>query len=50
MRKYGNEDNAKFGGLVKELGFLFVTHFTNLLSDELAQPWCAANPIAELRP
>ena len=24
-RKYENEDNAKLGGLVKELGFLFVT-------------------------
>ena len=25
MRKYENEGNAKLGGLVKELGFLFVT-------------------------
>ena len=25
MRKYENEGNAKYGGLVKELGFLFVT-------------------------
>jgi len=49
-RKYENEGNAKLGGLVKELGFLFVTQFTSLLSDELAQPWCAATPIAALRP
>ena len=25
MRKYKNEGSAKYGGLVKELGFLFVT-------------------------
>ncbi len=25
MRKYENEGNAKLGGLVKKLGFLFVT-------------------------
>jgi len=25
MRKYENRGNAKFGGLMKELGFLFVT-------------------------
>lgn len=25
MRKYENEDNAKLGGLVKELGFQIVT-------------------------
>ena len=48
---------ANWGGLVKELGFLFVTlklfrgrGTTSLLSDELAQPWCAATPIAALRP
>ena len=34
---------ANWGGLVKELGFLFVT---SLLSAEFAQPWCAATPIA----
>jgi hypothetical protein len=49
-RKYENEGSAKYGGLVKELGFLFVTQFTSLLSDELAQPWCAATPIAALGP
>ena len=27
MRMYENEGNAKFGGLVRELGFLFVTRF-----------------------
>ena len=37
---------ANWGGLVKKLGFLFVTQI--LLSDELAQPWCAATPIAAL--
>ena len=41
---------AKFGGLMKELGFQIVTQFTSLLSDELAQPWCAATPIAAWRP
>jgi len=50
MRKYENEGNSIFGRLVEELGFLFVTQFTSLLSDELAQPWCAATPIAALRP
>ena len=56
-RKYENEGNAKYGGLVKELGFLFVTlklfrgrGTTSLLSAELAQPWCAATPIAALGP
>ena len=51
-RKYENESNAKLEGLVKELGFLFVTlklfrgrGTTSLLSDEFAQPWCAAPPI-----
>ena len=32
MRKYENEDNAKFGGLVKELGFQIVTQI--LVSEE----------------
>jgi hypothetical protein len=31
MRKYENEGNAKFGGLVKELGFQIVTSFSHLL-------------------
>jgi len=39
---------SKLGGLVKKLGFLFVTQI--LLSAELAQPWCAATPIAALGP
>ena len=47
-RKSENKGNAKLGGLVKKLGFLFVTQI--LLSDELAQPWCAATPIAALGP
>ena len=56
-RKYENVGNVKLGGLMKELGFLFVTlklfrgrGTTSLLSAELAQPWCAATPIAALRP
>ena len=48
MRKHTIRGNAKLGGLVKKLGSLFVTQI--LLSAELAQPWCAATPIAALGP
>ena len=47
--KVKNDDYAKLGGLVKELGFLFVNQMLPL-SAELAQPRCAATPIAALRP
>ena len=42
--KVKNEDNAKLGGLVKELGFLFVTQFMSLEPSKVitqnGEEWC----------